>query len=139
MIGRFLGAWIMQKVRAERVLYYCAIGTVLSQLFLIVSSFIFTSTNSWSCYIPLVFLLFTYVFEAIMFPTIFSLSVNGLGSLTKTASSILMMTPVGGCAFLLVGLMADNFGFVIPFIIPLLGFVVVLIYASHKLSRQVDK
>jgi len=134
MIGRFLGAWIMQKVSAEKVLYYCAIGTVLSQLLLIISSLTLSSETSWACYIPLVFLLFTYVFEAIMFPTIFSLSIQGLGGLTKTASSILMMTPVGGCAFLLVGLMADNFGFVIPFVIPLLGFVVVLIYSYRKLT-----
>jgi FHS family L-fucose permease-like MFS transporter len=70
-----------------------------------------------------------------MFPTIFSLSIKGLGGLTKTASSLLMMTPVGGCAFLLVGLLADNYGYVFPLVIPLLGFVVVLIYAYKKVME----
>ncbi len=63
-----------------------------------------------------------------MFPTIFSLALRGLGSLTKTASSILMMTPVGGCGFLLVGVIADATNLVIPFIIPLICYVVVGLY-----------
>ena len=73
-------------------------------------------------------LLAIYLFEAVMFPTIFSLALRGLGSLTKTASSILMMTPVGGCGFLLVGVIADATNLVIPFIIPLICYVVVGLY-----------
>ncbi len=67
-----------------------------------------------------------------MFPTIFALTVRGLGSLTKSASSILMMTPVGGCGFLLMALLADASGsLVIPFVVPLLGYVVVMPYARR--------
>ena len=73
-------------------------------------------------------LLGIYLFEAVMFPTIFSLAVRGLGSLTKSASSLLMMTPVGGCGFLLVGVIADATDMVIPFIIPLLCYVIVGLY-----------
>ncbi len=132
MVGRFIGAWVMQKIPAERVLYYCAVGTVVGITGVILTSIAEKGETSWTKYIPLAFLLVTYVFEAIMFPTIFSLAVKGLGNLTKTASSVLMMTPVGGCAFLLVGLVADHFGFVAPFIIPLIGYAVVLIYAYKK-------
>ena len=58
-----------------------------------------------------------------MFPTIFSLTLRGLGGLTKSASSILMMTPVGGCGFLIMGLAADHASsFVLPFFIPLAGY-----------------
>ena len=63
-----------------------------------------------------------------MFPTIFSLAVRDLGSLTKSASSILMMTPVGGCGFLIVGILADATNMVVPFIIPLMCYVVVALY-----------
>ena len=73
-------------------------------------------------------LLGIYLFEAVMFPTIFSLAVRGLGSLTKSASSLLMMTPVGGCGFLLVGVIADATDMVIPFIIPLVCYVIVGLY-----------
>ena len=79
--------------------------------------------------VSLIALMCNYMFEAIMFPTIFSLTLRGLGGLTKSASSILMMTPVGGCAFLLMGLVADNTNNIIPFVIPLAGFAVVLAYA----------
>ena len=73
-------------------------------------------------------LLGIYLFEAVMFPTIFALAVRGLGSLTKTASSILMMTPVGGCGFLLVGIIADATNLVIPFVIPLMCYIIVALY-----------
>ncbi len=132
MIGRFMGAWIMQSLAAERLLYYCSIGTITGILGVIISSLLLKSEESWLRFIPLVFLMATYLFESIMFPTIFSLSIKGLGNLTKTASSVLMMTPVGGCAFLLVGIVADNFGYVIPFVIPLLGYTVVLIYSYKR-------
>ena len=136
MIGRFIGSWVMQRVSAERTLHFCATGTVLCILGVILTSIAEAGeTTSPTRYLPLLFLCGTYVFEAIMFPTIFSLAIRGLGNKTKTASSILMMTPVGGCAFLLVGILADRTGFIIPFIIPLVGYAVVWAYA-HKLCRQ---
>ena len=65
-----------------------------------------------------------------MFPTVFSLSLRGLSPVeTKRAGSILMMTPVGGCTFLLMGLIADNAGPVVPFVLPLAGYVIVAAYA----------
>ena len=136
MIGRFIGSWVMQRVSAERTLHFCATGTILCILGVILTSIAETGeTTSPTRYLPLLFLCGTYVFEAIMFPTIFSLAIRGLGDKTKTASSILMMTPVGGCAFLIVGILADRTGFIIPFIIPLVGYAVVWAYA-HKLCRQ---
>ena len=80
-----------------------------------------------------------YLFEAVMFPTIFSLAVRGLGSLTKSASSILMMTPVGGCGFLLVGIIADATDMVVPFIIPLLCYVIVALYGFGLVVSRARK
>ena len=85
--------------------------------------------------LSLVGLLANYFFEAIMFPTIFSLALTGLGQLTKSASSILMMTPVGGCGFLLMGMIADGGNPVLPFVLPLAGFLVVLAYAWKMASK----
>lgn len=119
MIGRFIGSWIMQRVKAETVLFCCAVGTVVCMAIVI-----FNVPG-----ISLYALIANYVFESIMFPTIFALTLKDMGALTKTASSVLMMTPVGGCAFLLVGFIADNFGYTLPFIIPLVAFCVVLSFA----------
>ena len=98
MAGRFIGSWIMQRISAERMLLYCSIGTVLTTTLILCDLGI----------ISLIALLCGYAFEAIMFPTIFALSLRGLGSHTKRASSFLMMSPVGGVVGpLLMGYVAD--------------------------------
>ena len=131
MLGRFLGSWIMRSLRAERMLLWCAVGTVVCM--------VLTMLNLGT--LSLVALIANYLFEAIMFPTIFSLSVSGLTSAQKKrASSLLMMTPIGGCGFLLMGWLADNTNPFLPFIIPLIGFAVVLAYAyfltNHASKKQ---
>jgi len=118
MVGRFGGSMIMRWIPAERMLLICGCGCVACTMLVLMNVGMASLAG----------LLGIYLFEAIMFPTIFSLAVRGLGSLTKSASSLLMMTPVGGCGFLLVGLIADATDLVIPFIIPLLGYIVVGLY-----------
>ena len=126
MVGRFLGSWVMRRVKAEHALLYCAIGSVVC---------IGTVMLNWGK-ISMVALVCNYVCEAIMFPTIFSLALRGLGNLTKSASSLLMMSPIGGCGFLLMSLIADSTHMMsMPFIIPFLGYFVVLLYAS-ELTRK---
>ena len=125
-----LSLFIFMGGRFERVLYWCACGTVLSIALLLLNS----QLSIFNYKISLVLLIANYFFEAIMFPTIFSLTLHGLGSLTKSASSLLMMTPVGGCGFLLMALLADYSGsLVLPFLIPLAGYVVVFIFARSKI------
>ena len=132
MVGRFGGSMLMRKVSAEWMLLYCAIGSVTCTMLVLMD----LGRAS------LVGLLGIYLFEAIMFPTIFSLALRDLGSLTKTASSILMMTPVGGCGFLLVGAIADATNLVIPFVIPLVGYILVglfgfgLVVHNRDMSRR---
>ncbi len=122
MVGRFLGSWVMRHVAATTMLLVCAVGCVVCNVLVL------------SCLgkVSLVALLCNYIFEAIMFPTIFSIALVGLGNLTKSASSLLMMTPIGGCGFLLMGLIADRTHVVMPFVVPLAGFVVVLAYAVRE-------
>ena len=119
MIGRFGGSWVMRRVQAQRVLLVCAVGSVCSMCLVLLNV----------GKLSLVGLLANYFFEAIMFPTIFSLALKDLGALRKSAASVLMMTPVGGCGFLLMGLIADAGNPVLPFVLPLVGFAVVLAYA----------
>ncbi len=126
MVGRFVGSWLMRHVKAEYMLLGCAIGSVVCM------GVVLLNLGK----VSMVALVLNYAFEAIMFPTIFSLSLRGLGNLTKSASSLLMMTPIGGCGFLLMGIITDSTGMVsMPFIIPFLGYFVVLLFAS-ELSRK---
>ena len=125
MVGRFLGSWIMRRIKAERMLLYCATGSVLCICVVLLNLGV----------ISMVALVCNYLFEAIMFPTIFALALTGLGNLTKSASSLLMMTPIGGCGFLLMGYVADTVNMVVPFVIPWIGYAIVLAYA-WKLMRK---
>lgn len=120
MLGRVAGSFIMQHVRSEQVLRVCAVGTFLTTFVVVIHAGFFS----------LAALVLVYVFESIMFPTIFALSLRGLGGLTKLGSSFLMMTPVGGAIGpLLMGVVADVGGMSASFIVPLVGFANVAAYA----------
>ena len=125
MVGRFVGSWLMQYVRAEKLLLLCAAGSVGSMVVVLLGL----------GKISMVALIANYLFEAIMFPTIFSLALNGLGNLKKSAASLLMMTPIGGCGFLMMGIIADASNLIAPFVIPLFGYFVVLLFASELLRK----
>lgn len=125
MVGRFVGSWIMRRVRAEKMLFVCATGVVFTTFVVLLDVGL----------ISLVALLCGYAFEAIMFPTIFALSLKGLGSHTKRASSFLMMSPVGGVVGpLLMGYVADQTTMVWSFAVPFCAYVFVWFYARKMLS-----
>ena len=131
MVGRFLGSWIMRRIKATTMLLICAVGCAVCILLVL--------SNLGK--LSLVALLCNYMFEAIMFPTIFSIALTGLGNLTKSASSLLMMTPIGGCGFLLMGMIADTTHVTLPFVVPFIGFLIVLAYAvrEYKLQSVISK
>ena len=120
MCGRFLGSWIMRFVRAEKFLLICAIGTVVATAMVVMNLGM----------VSFVSLILIYLFEAIMFPTIFAICLRGLGNNTKRASSYLMMTPIGGAVGpLLMGTVGDMTSMSFSFIVPLISYMVVLAYA----------
>ena len=125
MVGRFVGSWLMQYIRAEILLLICAAGSVTCMIVVLLGL----------GKVSMAALISNYLFEAIMFPTIFSLALNGLGNLKKSAASLLMMTPIGGCGFLLMGIIADASNLITPFIIPFFGYFVVLLFASELLRK----
>ena len=117
----------MQRIRAEKVLLFCAVCTVITSLLIVLNVGI----------VSLVALFLGYAFEAIMFPTIFAISLRGLGDYTKRASSFLMMSPIGGAVGpLLMGYVADISTMSFSFIVPFFGYVVVLIYSYMVMARR---
>lgn len=125
-VGRLLGSWLMNRIKASKVLLACAIGGILCMAYVILGSGISA----------LVALVLTYLCEATMFPTIFALSLNGLGvNETKRGSSFLIMSIVGGAiAPVLMGVIGEA-NMAIGFIIPLVCFAVIALFAC-KLLRN---
>ena len=123
MVGR---SWLMRHILPQKMLLYCAVGSVCSVALVLMDI----------GKVSMIALIANYLFEAIMFPTIFALSLSHLGNLTKSASSLLMMTPIGGCGFLLMGYLADTINMLVPFFVPLMGYAVVLLFAAYVCKQK---
>lgn len=127
MFARVAGSGIMSRIKAEKVLLVCAVMTVIGAFLVTLNLETVSKIGLFSC----------YAFEAIMFPTIFALSVRGLGDSTKMASSLLMMTPLGGAVgTTLMALVADSVSMSAAFIVPCVAYGVVLIYAVLAVNRK---
>ena len=128
LIGRLIGTWLMNYLPAPRLLLICALGATLCMI-----GVIYGGT------IGLISLIVTYLFESIMFPTILALALQGLSSsATKCGSSYLIMTIVGGAiAPILMGYIGET-NMAIGFIIPLVCYIVVAIYAK-KIRKAYEK
>lgn len=116
MVGRFIGAGVMQKIKAGKVLAFnalCACALVVAAMFSA------GAVAMWA-------LLLVGLCNSIMFPTIFSLALQDLKQHTSQGSGILCLAIVGGAVLpLLQGVMADSFGIQLAFIVPLVcyGFI----------------
>lgn len=110
------------------VLLVCAILTFVATLIVVVCS----GTLSLIAFFAL------YLGESIMFPTIFSLALRDAGTKTKLASSLLIMTIVGGAvAPVIMGYIADTTGsMAIAFLIPLVCYGVIGGYALSNPSAS---
>jgi FHS family L-fucose permease-like MFS transporter len=119
MVGRFIGALVMQKIAAGKVLAFNACMVIL----LVLGAIIFDGKLAmWS-------LLSVGLFNSIMFPTIFSLALNGLGQSTAQASGYLCLAIVGGALVpLLQGFFADTMGLQLSFIVPMLCYLFIAYY-----------
>lgn len=123
MVGRFAGAWILARLSPGRVLAAAAaIAIALAAL-----------SGVSSGLLAAVAILAIGLANSIMFPTIFSQSVIGLGdSDTPKAAALLCMGIVGGAILpVLTGLAADNFGLSWSLAIPALGYAWVLVFGLY--------
>lgn len=102
MVGRFIGAYLTRIFKPSRVL---AIFAMLAMTMLFISM----NTNG---VIAMFSILAVGLFNSIMFPTIFTLTLEGLGDLKPQASGLLCMAIVGGAIIPpAYGYLTDVFGF----------------------------
>jgi len=126
LLGRLIGSWVMSYVKAEKLLLACAMGSVVCMVFVIFGTGM----------LSLVTLVLNYLFEAIMFPTIFAISLRGLNAQnTKKGSSYLIMTIVGGAiAPVIMGALGEA-KMAIGFIVPLFCYLVVAAFSFFVVRR----
>lgn len=121
MVGRFIGSVVMQKVPAGSVL---AFNAFMAALLVVAAMTTSGSIAMWA-------ILGVGLFNSIMFPTIFSLALRDLGPHTSQGSGILCLAIVGGAILpLFQGMLADNLGVQLAFILPVICYGFILFYGA---------
>ncbi|AOS97149.1 L-fucose-proton symporter [Microbulbifer aggregans] len=129
MVGRFIGAVVMQYVPAGKVLAACSLGACALLAITI------TGTGSVAMWAVLA----VGLCNSVMFPTIFSLALARLGGLTSQGSGILCLAIVGGALVpVLQGLLADQIGIQLAFALPILCYLYILFYGvrGHQVRES---
>lgn len=119
MLGRFGGSLLLRVFApAQLLMLFAAIA----------ASLLLTSTLS-SGQLALWSIVAVGLFNSILFPTLFTLGIQGLGPLTARGSSLLVMAIVGGAVVpLLQGLLADRIGIQPAFALPLACYAYIVWY-----------
>lgn len=119
MVGRFIGSAVQRKIKPGTVLGF---NSIMASLLVLTSMMTNGNVAMWS-------ILLVGLFNSIMFPTIFSLAIRGLGKHTGQASGILCMAIVGGAVIPVIqGLIADSIGIHHAFILPVLCYLFIAYY-----------
>ena len=120
MVGRFIGSYVLQRVPPRTVL---AFNALIAALLVCVSM---ATTGQ----VAMVSILAIGFFNSIMFPTIFTLGIEGLGPLTGEASGLLNTAIVGGAIIpLLQGFIADRVGIHHAFFLPAICYLYIVLFA----------
>ena len=126
MIGRFVGAYLTKIMPAGKVL---SIFALLAITMILISINTTGLLSMWS-------ILAVGLFNSIMFPTIFTLSLEGLGDLKAQASGLLCMAIVGGAIIpFFFGSLIDSLGFKMAFILTIACYAYILFYGRYKTKR----
>lgn len=129
MIGRFIGSYLTKLINPAKVLVGFAIGAISM---IIISSFSTGLVAMWT-------LIAVGLFNSIMFPTIFSLALDGLGNDKPQGSGVLCTMIVGGAVIPpTFGFLTDSYGFDIAFLIVILSYAYIFFYAFKNKSRKVS-
>ena len=119
LIGRFTGSFILRVTKAHSMLGLYALINVLLM-------FVVVANIGWIS-VAAVFL--SFFFMSIMFPTIFSLGIFGLGEKSKLASSFIVMAIMGGAVLpKVMGAIADKDGMSAGYVVPAVCFMVIALY-----------
>ena len=120
MIGRFAGTALMKFIAPSKLLLMYS----LANIFLLLMMVYFGGMIALYALIGITF------FMSIMFPTIFSLGIAGLGSQTKLGSSLIIMSIAGGALLpVVMGYVSDKFNIQTAYLVPAVCFVVVAWFA----------
>ena len=121
MVGRFIGSYVLQKFQPGKVL---AFNALMASILLVVSISTTGSIAMWS-------LLIIGLMNSLMFATIFTLAVSGLGKYIDQGSGILCTAIVGGAIVpFAYGLMGDVFNLKVAFILPLICYIYIIYYGT---------
>lgn len=129
MVGRFIGSAVLQRISTRRVL---GVAAGIASLLVMASMLSTGRVAMWS-------ILAVGFFNSIMFPSIFTLGIDGLGKLTSRGSAVLVAAIVGGAVIPeLQGILADRIGIHHAFILPVLCYfyIVYLATAAHEIGRS---
>jgi len=119
MIGRFSGSYVMKRISAPRLLSLFALSTLICLLLVLTGH---GAVALWA--VALI-----GFFHSIMFPTIFALSIKGLGPFTKLGSSLLVASIIGGAVFpAIMGFISDHSSIRQAFLVPVICQVYVLYF-----------
>ncbi|WP_140938243.1 L-fucose:H+ symporter permease [Sphingobacterium lumbrici] len=130
MIGRFVGTFLMRYISPAKLLSIFAASAILLTVVVIYGSGVMT----------LYAMIGIAFFMSIMFPTIFAFGVEGIGSDTKSASSLIIMAIVGGAIIPpVLGLISDTTGNLqLGYYVVLICFAVVLLFALRNKQTKVE-
>jgi FHS family L-fucose permease-like MFS transporter len=132
MVGRFAGSYLMQSVSPHRVL---AGASIAASLVMLIATFGTGHLAMWA-------LISVGLFHSIMFPTIFTLGIRGLGPLTEEGAGLLIMAIAGGALVVVQGWIADAYGLQTSFLLTVACELYVLFYAlwgSHPTHALPDQ
>jgi MFS transporter, FHS family, L-fucose permease len=119
MAGRFIGAALLRWIEPGRLLAVASIGALALAGGAIISS---GHLAMWC-------LIAVGLCHSIMFPTIFTLGIRGLGPLTEEGSGLLIMAIAGGALSELQGKLADHIGLQLSYVLPWACYLFILFYA----------
>lgn len=129
MLGRFIGTFFMRYIAPSKLLLYYALISIALTLVCVFAS------GSITLY-SMVTIAF---FMSIMFPTIFAIGVEGTGADTKSASSLIIMSIVGGALLPpILGYVSDITGHMqYGYFVVLICFLVVALFATKNKSKSI--
>ena len=126
----FAGVVLLRYVKAGKLVGFFAIGMVTLYSICI---FFNTGFNEW-CLAGL------GIFLSIMFPTLFSLSIESIGDFTEKGSALVNIAIVGGSVFPPIqGMIADRCGVNYSYLVPCFCFILIIIYAFYFTKEALEK
>jgi len=127
MLGRFIGSALQQKIKPNKVL---GVAAIMSALLVCASILTHGHVAMWT-------IIAVGLFNSVMFPTIFTLAIEGLGPLTGDGSGLLVAAIVGGAIIPEIqGVLADRIGIQHAFFIPVLCYLYIMFYGFVGSRRK---